>query len=111
MKWLWIICPPVHHWQLQPRFVFLNKTSFYLRGLGSASILEDCPGRLKCVCMGKTLAGVNMPNMKKTARARVCDMRRYVLAPGYWLDLPSSLSALCPGGRHISIGGGRAVGT
>ena len=58
----------------------------------------------------QTLAGVNMPNMKKTARARVCDMRRHVLAPGYWLDLPSSLSALCPGGRHISIGGVRSVG-
>ena len=70
MKWLWIICPPVHHWQLQPRFVFLNKTSFYLRGLGSASISEECPGRLKCVYGQNTRRGQHAEHEEDGAGVR-----------------------------------------
>ena len=110
MKWLWIICPPVHHWQLQPRFVFLNKTSFYLRGLGSASISEECPGRLKCVYGQNTRRGQHAEHEEDGAGVRYaasCSCSGLLARPP---GPPSLLSALCPGGRHISIGGGRDSG-
>ena len=120
MKWLWIICPPVHHWQLQPRFVFLNKTSFYLRGLGSASISEECPGRLKCVYGQNTRRGQHAEHEEDGAGAGV----RYAAScscSGLLARPPSLLLRALPrrspyinrrrsGGRDVRVREGRGRG-